>query len=195
MVKNLPAMQEIRVHSPGWEDPLEKEMATHSNILAGEFHGQQPDGLPSMGSRRVWHDWATNSLCVLGQIFLQLLDLVSACMKCGDTGRTCLQSPRSQGKWRAADHLSDNKPRTSYEHARTSSCLKRQSTDYLGRHLCRGAPWPAWWYEHQPTLCCVQADTVTSILNFHLLFAPLHKPCALSKAGYNKNVSVSGHWC
>ena len=34
MVKNLPAMQEIWVHSLGWEDPLEKEEATHSSILA-----------------------------------------------------------------------------------------------------------------------------------------------------------------
>lgn len=45
----------------------------------------------------------------------------------------------------------------------------------------------------QPTLSCVQADTVTSILNFHLLFAPLHQSCTLSKAGHHKNVSVSGH--
>ena len=45
LVKNLPAMQEIQVQSLGWEDPLEKGMATHSNILAGEFHGQRPDGL------------------------------------------------------------------------------------------------------------------------------------------------------
>ena len=34
MVKSLPAVQETRVRSLGWEDPLEKEMATHSNILA-----------------------------------------------------------------------------------------------------------------------------------------------------------------
>ena len=37
MVKNLPAMQETRVWSLGWEDPLEKEMATHSSILAWEI--------------------------------------------------------------------------------------------------------------------------------------------------------------
>jgi len=36
-VKNLPAMQETQVQSLGWEDPLEKEMATHSNILAWEI--------------------------------------------------------------------------------------------------------------------------------------------------------------
>ena len=37
MVKNLPAMEETRVQSLGWEDPLEMEMATHSNILAGRI--------------------------------------------------------------------------------------------------------------------------------------------------------------
>ena len=41
MVKNLPAMQEIQVWFLGQEDALEKEMATHSSILAGEFHGQR----------------------------------------------------------------------------------------------------------------------------------------------------------
>ena len=41
MVKNLPAMQETQLQSLGQEDPLEKEMATHSSILAGESHGQR----------------------------------------------------------------------------------------------------------------------------------------------------------
>ena len=42
LVKNLPAMQEIQVQFLGWEDPLEKEMATHSSILAcGESHGKR----------------------------------------------------------------------------------------------------------------------------------------------------------
>ena len=41
MVKSLPAMQEMWIQSLGWEDPLEEEMATHSSILAGEFHGQR----------------------------------------------------------------------------------------------------------------------------------------------------------
>ena len=41
MVKNLPAMQETRVQSLGWEDLLEKGMATHSVFLPGEFHGQR----------------------------------------------------------------------------------------------------------------------------------------------------------
>ena len=45
-VKNLPAMQETQVRSLGWEDPLEEEMATHSNILAWEISGtEEPGGL------------------------------------------------------------------------------------------------------------------------------------------------------
>ena len=41
MVKNLPAVQETQVQSLGWEDRLEKEMATHSRILPGKSHGQR----------------------------------------------------------------------------------------------------------------------------------------------------------
>ena len=41
VVKNLPAVQETRVQSLGWEDPLEKEMATTPVFLPGEFHGQR----------------------------------------------------------------------------------------------------------------------------------------------------------
>ena len=54
-VKNLPAMQEIRVRSLGWEDPLEK--ATHSNVLAWKIvRTEEPGGLQSMGSQRVGHN-------------------------------------------------------------------------------------------------------------------------------------------
>ena len=53
MVNNLPAVQETQVHSLGQEDPLEKEMATHSNILALEIPWtEEPDGLQSMGLQR-----------------------------------------------------------------------------------------------------------------------------------------------
>ena len=56
-VKNLPAMQETWVLSLGREDPLEKEMATHSSILAWEIPWtEEPGGLQSMGSQRVRHD-------------------------------------------------------------------------------------------------------------------------------------------
>ena len=53
MVKSLPAMQETRVRSLGWKDPLEKEMATHSNILAWKIPWtEEPGGLQSMGSQK-----------------------------------------------------------------------------------------------------------------------------------------------
>ena len=55
-VKRLPTMQEIRVQSLGREDLLEKEMATHSSILAWKIPWmEKPGGLQSMGSQRVGH--------------------------------------------------------------------------------------------------------------------------------------------
>ena len=62
MVKHLPAMQETQVHSLGQEDPLEKEMATHSSILAWEIPWmEEPGKLQSMGSQRLEHDSMTNT--------------------------------------------------------------------------------------------------------------------------------------
>ena len=60
VVKNLPPVQEtqeMQVQSLGWEDPLEKGMATHSSILPGESHGQRSlAGYSAWGSQRVRHD-------------------------------------------------------------------------------------------------------------------------------------------
>ena len=56
-LKHLPAMQETWVQSLGWEDPLEKEMATHSSILAWRIPWTgEPGRLQSMGSQRVGDD-------------------------------------------------------------------------------------------------------------------------------------------
>ena len=56
-VKNLPVVQEAQVRSLGWEDPLEKEMATHSSIHAWKISWtEEPGGLQSMGSQRIRHD-------------------------------------------------------------------------------------------------------------------------------------------
>ena len=56
-VKHLPAMQETWVRSLGWEDLLEKEMATHSSTLAWKIPWmEEPGRLQSMGSQRVGHD-------------------------------------------------------------------------------------------------------------------------------------------
>ena len=56
-VKRLPAMRETWVRFLGWEDPLEKEMATHSSTLAWKIPWmEEPGGPQSMGSLRVGHD-------------------------------------------------------------------------------------------------------------------------------------------
>ena len=58
MVKRLPAMRETWVRFLGREDPLEKEMAIHSSILAWKIPWmEEPDRLQSMGSQRVGHDF------------------------------------------------------------------------------------------------------------------------------------------
>ena len=56
-VKNLPGMQDTRVQSLGWEDPLEKEMETHSSILVWEIpYTEEPGWLQSRGLPRIGRD-------------------------------------------------------------------------------------------------------------------------------------------
>ena len=77
-VKNLPVMQETQVWSLGWEDPLEKEMATHSSILAWRIPGtEESGGLQSMGLQRVGHNWATNSFT-----FMYMMYVCTSVMRC-----------------------------------------------------------------------------------------------------------------
>ena len=62
-VKCLPTTRETWIQSLGWEDLLEKEMTTHSRILAWNIPWmEEPGRLQSMGSQRVGHDWATSLL-------------------------------------------------------------------------------------------------------------------------------------
>ena len=78
MVKNLSAMQETCIPSLGWEYFLEKEMATHSSILAWESPwAEEPGGLQVLGSQRVGHDWVTK---------LSLLLMLRAGEEHGSTG-------------------------------------------------------------------------------------------------------------
>ena len=67
-VKNLPAMQdtqEIWVGSWGWENPLEKGIATHFSIFAWRIpRTKEPSGLQSIGLQRVRHNWATNTFII-----------------------------------------------------------------------------------------------------------------------------------
>ena len=60
-VKHMPTMWETWIRFLGWEDPLEKEMATHPSIHAYKIPwANEPGGLQSIGSQRVGHDWGTS---------------------------------------------------------------------------------------------------------------------------------------
>ena len=61
MVQNLPAKQEMQAQSLGQEDPLQKEIAAHSSILAWEVPWTEgPEGLQSMGLQKGWTHWQLN---------------------------------------------------------------------------------------------------------------------------------------
>ena len=77
-LKHLPAKRETWVRSLGWEDPLEKEMATHSSILAWRIPWkEEPGGLQSKGSQRVGHNWTT-SLSYLSKVFISEILVIIA---------------------------------------------------------------------------------------------------------------------
>ena len=92
-VKHLPTMWETWAWSLAWEDPLGKEIATHSSILSWKIPWmEKPGGLQSMGSQRVGHDWATKlslSFWVSREIGIRLYPAV------GSAGNfTGMKSPR-----------------------------------------------------------------------------------------------------
>ena len=68
-IKHLPTMQETRVQSLGCEDLMEKEMATHSSILAWKTpRTEEPGRLQFMGSQRVGHDRVTSVSEIVGKM-------------------------------------------------------------------------------------------------------------------------------
>ena len=78
MVKRLPTMRETWVRSLGQEDPLEKEMATHSSFLAWKIPWMEELGrLQSMGSQRVGHNWAISHMGLHKKTNVILRKLVS----------------------------------------------------------------------------------------------------------------------
>ena len=78
-LKHLPAMWETWVQSLSWEDPLGKEMATHSSILAWRIPWmEEPGGLQSTGLQRVGHDWATSlSLFHFSKVYFCICPILS----------------------------------------------------------------------------------------------------------------------
>ena len=76
VTQNLPAMQETRVQSLGWEDP-EKTRATHSSLLVWKISGtEEPCRLQSMGSQRAGHDWATKNKCLFIYLYVRFLRIL-----------------------------------------------------------------------------------------------------------------------
>ena len=79
-LKCLPGMQETRVQSLSWEDPLEKEMATHSSTLAWRIPwSEEPGRLQSMGLQRVGHDWVTSLFSFLCMYVYNICIFVAVC--------------------------------------------------------------------------------------------------------------------
>jgi len=84
--RTLLPMQETRAQSLGWEDPLDKEMAIHSSILAWEIPWTEESfRLQSMGLKRVGHDWTTEHACMhtvlmLVTVFYILVFVFLKCM-------------------------------------------------------------------------------------------------------------------
>ena len=121
MVKNLPAMQETQVQFLGQEDPLEKEMATDSSILAWRIPWtEEPGGLQSMVSKRVGHGWAIFRVTLRGFPYSSVgkestynagdrgLSLVSGRSPGEGKGNllqySCLGNPMDRGAWWATPH-------------------------------------------------------------------------------------------
>ena len=85
-LKHLPAMREAWVRSLDWEDPLEKEMATHSSILAWRIPWtEEPGGLQSMGLQRVGHDFTFTFTFTFYTIYNQGQQSLVACCLWGRT--------------------------------------------------------------------------------------------------------------
>ena len=89
MIKNMPVVQEMWVHSLGGEDPLEEEMATHSNILAWKIPWtEEPGRLQAMGSQIARHNWGA-------ALRLQLRHQVSSSLTRNQTQDPCIGSTES----------------------------------------------------------------------------------------------------
>ena len=97
MVQRLPAVRETRIGSLGWEDPLEKEVATHSSTLAWKIPWmEEPGRLQSMGMQRVGHDWAVSlSFLFLSYLSPSIYDKTSSIHPKSDNISAQSNSPRS----------------------------------------------------------------------------------------------------
>ena len=139
MVKNLLAMQETRVPSLDQKDPLEKEMATHSSVLAWRIPGtEEPGGLQSTGSQRVRH----NPLQCSGP-----------------------ENPRDRGAWRAAVHgvtqSQTQRGRLTHTHIQTHAYTDTHTRTHIHAHTHRHTHIHTYTHIHTQTNRDTQRDTHT----------------------------------
>ena len=108
MVRNLPAMLDTQAQLLDWEDPLEKETATHSSILAWRIPWtEEPGGLQSTGWQRVIHDWTTNTFSLTSMVILDW-----GWIKGEVPGKICSHVPScktQRGTWREISEMDKNK--------------------------------------------------------------------------------------
>ena len=105
-VKRLSAMQETWVQSLGQEYPLEKEMATHSSILAWKIPWtEEPGRLQSMGLQRVGHDWATSLHFIHGDNYFNTDKILLHISKTTKYTKTNEGLERRRKLWRKSFHL------------------------------------------------------------------------------------------
>ena len=111
MVKRLPTIRETRVQSLGWEDLLDKDVATHSSILAWKIPWmEEPGRLQSMESQRVGHNWATSLSLNPETVLRQDTLLLYNPKECREGKKVCpfflLENSRPLSPWGPLDSLS-----------------------------------------------------------------------------------------
>ena len=147
MVKHLPTVWEAWVRSLGWEDPLEKEMATHSSTLAWKISWtEEPSRLQSVGSQRVRHDWVTS---------LSLFTFTSYLIRGEKPEKSLATSERAQLHWNPGTSglLSVFKPS---EGAETEWAIFTSRTELRNHHPGFQLPVPKW----QPQCSCCLVPSI-----------------------------------
>ena len=148
MVKNLPAMWEIRVWSLGKENPLGKGRATHSNILAWEIlRTEELGGLQSMGLQGLRHNWTTDTISDSKESACNAGDPSSIPRSERSSGEghgnplqySCLENSMDRGAWRATvcgitksrTRLSDWTELNGIEHQNNTMCVCESHSHFV----------------------------------------------------------------
>ena len=142
MVKNAPANQEMWVRSLGQEDPQEKEMATHSSILAwGMPWTEEPGGLQSMGLQRAGHDLASTQQPSMGKNGVSEGRCRSlACILIRHRLKPNIMSSRKSSTFSCHKYQTVSLTCGIYNMTEMNSSMKQQQTDGHRGQTC-GCPW------------------------------------------------------